>query len=325
MASERHTQDRAFCGQGEEPEKAACGTMNEQPACGPGNEQPACSTMNEHPASVSGKNKRVCGTGNKKETGQGGKKKQTELLAEAKDVTFFYPDQPDRPVLKDLNLKIYRGECLAVLGESGAGKTTLLKLLCGLLRPSGGQIYYEGEPLREPRSDIALIFQNYGLFPWKSVRDNILLPVRIRGERSVDEKEVERLLDYLGLGGLSDRFPAELSGGQLQRTALGRAVMSRASLLLMDEPFSALDLRNRARLQTFMKTFLEDTGMTSVIVTHSIGEALYMGDRVAVFDPETGRISRVWDGCRREKDRLPSEQDDSYRQIRESLLQMQES
>ena len=269
--------------------------------------------------------KAVSGTENEKEPDTGRGSEQTELLEEAKDVTFFYPDQPDRQVLKNLNLQIYRGECLAVLGESGAGKTTLLKLLCGLLRPSGGQISFEGEPLREPRSDIALIFQNYGLFPWKSVRDNLLLPVRIRGQEMADEKEVEKLLDYLGLLGLSDRFPAELSGGQLQRTALGRAVMSRASLLLMDEPFSALDLRNRARLQSFMKTFLEDTGMTSVIVTHSIEEALYMGDRVAVFDPEAGRISRIWDGCRREKDRLPSEQDECYRQIREALLQMQES
>lgn len=249
---------------------------------------------------------------------------RAEFLEEAKDITFFYPDQPDRTVLKNLNLQIYRGECLAVLGESGAGKTTLLKLLCGLLQPTRGQIFYEGQPLREPRSDISLIFQNYGLFPWKSVRDNILLPVRIRGERRVDEKKVGELLDYLGLGGLSDRFPAELSGGQLQRTALGRAVMSGASLLLMDEPFSALDLRNRARLQSFMKTFLEDTGMTSLIVTHSIKEALYMGDRVAVFDPEAGRISRIWDGCRREKDRLSSEQDERYRQIREALLQIQE-
>ena len=141
----------------------------------------------------------------------------------------------------------------------------------------------------------------------------------------MDENELGKLLDYLGLREYARRFPAELSGGQLQRTALGRAVMSRASLLLMDEPFSALDLRNRMRLQSFMKTFLEDTGMTSVIVTHSVEEALCMGDRVAVFDPETGRIRKTWDGCRQETDPDPAVLDERGRRIRESLLQMQQT
>ena len=139
----------------------------------------------------------------------------------------------------------------------------------------------------------------------------------------VDENELGKLLDYLGLREFAHRFPAELSGGQLQRTALGRAVMSGASLLLMDEPFSALDLRNRARLQSFMKTFLEDTEMTSVIVTHSIEEALRMGDRVAVFDPEKGRIRKIWEGCRQETDPDPAVIDERSRLIRESLLQAQ--
>lgn len=246
------------------------------------------------------------------------------IIVEARNVSFSYPEEPDRYVLNNLNLQVCRGECVAILGESGAGKTTLLKLLCGLLKPTHGQILFKGKPLQGPENDIALIFQNYGLFPWKTVRENILLPVRLRKKR-VDENELGKLLDYLGLREYSRRFPAELSGGQLQRTALGRAVMSRASLLLMDEPFSALDLRNRMRLQSFMKTFLEDTGMTSVIVTHSVEEALCMGDRVAVFDPETGRIRKTWDGCRQETDPDPAVLDERGRRIRESLLQMQQT
>ena len=250
------------------------------------------------------------------------------IIAEARDVSFSYPEEPEKYVLNSLNLQICRGECVAILGESGAGKTTLLKLLCGLLQPVQGQILFEGKPLQGPRNDIALIFQNYGLFPWKTVRENILLPARLRKKRSgksekADENELAKLLDYLGLGEFAHRFPAELSGGQLQRTALGRAVMSGASLLLMDEPFSALDLRNRARLQSFMKTFLEDTGMTSVIVTHSIEEALCMGDRVAVFDPERGTIRKIWEGCRQETDPGSASLDERSCRIRESLLQMQ--
>ena len=296
------------------------------------------------------------------------------IIVEARDVSFSYPEEPDRHVLNNLNLQVCRGECVAILGESGAGKTTLLKLLCGLLQPSQGQILFEGKPLQGPRNDIALIFQNYGLFPWKTVRENILLPARLRKKRAknpvdtrfsalrglcretsqtsydrigesrsetrsgfsprtaaptsgmsekADENELGKLLDYLGLREFAHRFPAELSGGQLQRTALGRAVMSGASLLLMDEPFSALDLRNRARLQSFMKTFLEDTEMTSVIVTHSIEEALRMGDRVAVFDPERGRIRKIREGCRREADPDPAMLDECSRRIRESLLQME--
>lgn len=241
------------------------------------------------------------------------------IIVEARDVSFSYPEEPDRYVLNNPNLQVCRGECVAILGESGAGKTTLLKLLCGLLQPAQGQILFEGKPLQGPRNDIALIFQNYGLFPWKTVRENILLPARL-GRKKANENELAKLLDYLGLREFAHRFPAELSGGQLQRTALGRAVMSGASLLLMDEPFSALDLRNRARLQSFMKTFLEDTGMTSVIVTHSIEEALCMGDRVAVFDPEKGTIRKIWEGCRQETAPDSAVLDERSRRIRESLL-----
>ena len=106
------------------------------------------------------------------------------IIVEARDVSFSYPEEPDRHVLNNLNLQVCRGECVAILGESGAGKTTLLKLLCGLLQPSQGQILFEGKPLQGPRNDIALIFQNYGLFPWKTVRENILLPARLRKKRA---------------------------------------------------------------------------------------------------------------------------------------------
>ena len=109
------------------------------------------------------------------------------IIVEARDVSFSYPEEPDRYVLNNLNLQVSRGECVAILGESGAGKTTLLKLLCGLLQPAQGQILFEGKLLQGPRNDISLIFQNYGLFPWKTVRENILLPVRLRSDTGIPD------------------------------------------------------------------------------------------------------------------------------------------
>lgn len=219
---------------------------------------------------------------------------EMEPLIEVRALHYAYPDAPQVPVLRDMNLSVQEGECLAILGESGSGKSTLLKLMCGLLQPDSGEIIYRGKSLAEPGSEIAMLFQNYGLFPWKTVRSNIVLPLQLRHEK-IDREKIDRLLDYLGLAHHADKYPGELSGGQQQRTALGRAVVSHAKLILMDEPFSALDIRNREKLQVFMKKFFRDTEMTSVIVTHSIEEALAMGSRIAVFDPEKGCLLKIID------------------------------
>ena len=213
-------------------------------------------------------------------------------LIKVQNISFSYPDAPDVPVLRCMDLDVKEKECMAILGESGSGKSTLLKIMCGLLSPDQGTVLYDGQPLTGPTDSITMIFQNYGLFPWKRVRDNILLPLQLRGEKE-NPQEIDELLDYLGLTRHADKYPGELSGGQMQRVALGRAVVGRAKLILMDEPFSALDIRNREKLQAFMKKFFRDTGMTSVIVTHSIDEALVMGNRIAVFDPDQGNIKAM--------------------------------
>ena len=246
---------------------------------------------------------------------------RTECIApviEARGLSFAYAGSPGAYVLKDLDLLVNRGECMAVLGESGSGKTTFLKLLCGLLRPLEGQLLFNGKPLTKPEEGIAMIFQNYGLFPWKTVEENVILPALIRRKRP-EKKEIGELLSYLGLSLHAGKYPSELSGGQRQRTALGRAVMSKASLILMDEPFSALDIRNRERLQRFMKDFLRDMQMSAVIVTHSIEEAMIMGDRVAVFDPAAGNIREFFSGCR-EKEELGPADFETMQAIRKHLL-----
>ena len=165
------------------------------------------------------------------------------IIVEARDVSFSYPEEPDRHVLNNLNLQVCRGECVAILGESGAGKTTLLKLLCGLLQPSQGQILFEGKPLQGPRNDIALIFQNYGLFPWKTVRENILLPAAIY-ESSGPRDFAEEWIETLNIHHLKEVRAAELSGGELRRTAIARTLCMQPPVILADEPTGDLDDEN---------------------------------------------------------------------------------
>ena len=242
-----------------------------------------------------------------------------ETLLEVKDLSFGYGRAPQDFVLRNLNLSVEKGACLSILGESGSGKTTLLKIMCGLLKPVSGQVLYEGKALSGPDDKISMMFQNYGLLPWKTVRQNVILPLQIRGE-SPDKERVAELLGYLGLSSHADKYPGELSGGQKQRTALGRAVMSRSKLILMDEPFSALDIKNREKLQSFIKKFLKDMDMSCIIVTHSVEEALTMGNKVAVFDAGKGNILKIFDGMRDRESEIGSDlYYKSERDIRETL------
>lgn len=191
--------------------------------------------------------------------------------------------------LDGINLSIRRGECLAVVGMSGSGKSSLIHVMSGLVKPTAGEVVFKGRPLSGPVRSISVIFQNYGLFPWKNVWDNLILPLRLR-RTSVRKDEVEQIVALLGLQGHCRKYPSQLSGGQKQRVAIGRALLNEAEVILMDEPFSALDALSRERLQAFMMALFEKKRLTSVIVTHNIEEALLMGDRIAVFDHRGGRI-----------------------------------
>ena len=235
-----------------------------------------------------------------------------ETILEVKDLSFGY-SASQGPVLKNVNLSVDRGACLSILGESGSGKTTLLKVMCGLLKPDSGTVLFAGAVLGGPDERISMMFQNYGLLPWKTVRQNVVLPVQIRGEKP-DREKVSELLKYLGLDAHADKYPGELSGGQKQRCALGRAVMSRSKLILMDEPFSALDIKNRGKLQLFIKKFLRDTDMSCVMVTHSVEEALTMGDQVVIFDAGKGNISERFEGMRSREEEIGG--DFYYHQLR---------
>jgi len=200
-------------------------------------------------------------------------------MLQVKDITLAYDDEV---VLDKINFSIGKGKCMVILGPSGCGKTTLLHLMAGLKHPSQGAIEYRGKNVVEPIQEISMIFQGYGLFPWKTVRENLILPYKIRKER-VNEKELAEVVEELGLKKHLGKYPSQLSGGQKQRVAIGRAMLNNAKVILMDEPFSALDMEIKKNLEVRLKTLFENRNITVVMVTHSMEEALVWGDQIAVF------------------------------------------
>jgi NitT/TauT family transport system ATP-binding protein len=196
--------------------------------------------------------------------------------------------------LKDVCAKVEPGEFITLLGPSGCGKTTLLRMTAGLLRPDEGAITIGDVPVREPRKDACMVFQNFGLLPWRTVTRNIEFALELDG---VPKKErVERARHFINLVGLSsfeDHYPHELSGGMQQRVGIARAMMREPILIFMDEPFGALDAQTREQLQEDFLKIWQQTRMTVLFVTHSIDEALLLSDRIFVFSTRPGRLSSI--------------------------------
>ncbi|MEV0720455.1 ABC transporter ATP-binding protein [Asanoa sp. NPDC050611] len=198
--------------------------------------------------------------------------------------------------LHDIDLKVAEGEFVAVVGRSGCGKSTLLRLVAGLLMPTQGEIQVGGERVTKARRDIAMLFQRPALLPWRSVLDNVLLPAEIFGlGRSALRTRALDLLEMVGLGGFEKRLPHELSGGMQQRVALCRSLLTGPRVLLMDEPFSALDALTREDLSTELQRIHMERRATIMFVTHSIDEAVLLADRVVVLTPRPGQIEQIVD------------------------------
>ncbi|HTF12244.1 MAG TPA: ABC transporter ATP-binding protein [Asanoa sp.] len=198
--------------------------------------------------------------------------------------------------LRDIDLKIDEGEFVAVVGRSGCGKSTLLRLVAGLLPPTYGEIQVAGERVTKARRDIALLFQRPALLPWRTVLDNVLLPAEIfRLGRSALRARALGLLEMVGLQGFEKRLPHELSGGMQQRVALCRSLLTGPRVLLMDEPFSALDALTREDLSTELQRIHMEHRATIMFVTHSIDEAVLLADRVVVLSPRPGQIVEILD------------------------------
>ncbi len=196
--------------------------------------------------------------------------------------------------LAGIDLTLYEGEFVTVVGTSGCGKTTLLKILAGLIRSSGGEILLRGKRVDGPQRDTGIVFQNPVLLPWRTVLQNVLLPIEVLGwntARYLDR--AAELLQMVGLGDFRDKFPNELSGGMQQRASIVRALVYDPSLLLMDEPFSALDAMTREQLNLDLERIWESSRKTILFITHNIQEAAFLGDRVVVMSPRPGRIVGV--------------------------------
>jgi NitT/TauT family transport system ATP-binding protein len=204
-----------------------------------------------------------------------------------KHVGFTFPGWP--PVVQDVNWDMREGEFHCLVGRSGCGKTTLLKLAAGLLRPDQGSINLQGEDVLAPGPNLGFVFQSPTLLEWHRVLDNVLLPVSLQHRPTPPEIEkAQQLLAQLGLSAHARHYPRQLSGGQQSRVALARALILEPTLLLMDEPFAALDAITREDLQDDLLRMCRERRTTVLFVTHDINEAVYLGDRIAVM--EAGRI-----------------------------------
>src|SRR6478752_6871943 len=214
-----------------------------------------------------------------------------EVIA-VKELSKLYPTRDGSvQALQKINFSINEGEFVAVVGPSGCGKSTLLKILAGILPLSKGEARLRGSLITGPRHDIGVVFPSPVLFPWRSVLGNVLLPVDVQklGREKMTQSALD-LLKLVGLEGFEHRYPWELSGGMQQRVALVRALIHDPALLLMDEPFGALDAMTREAMNAELQRIWLERRKTVLFITHSIGEAVFLADRVLVMTPRPGRI-----------------------------------
>jgi NitT/TauT family transport system ATP-binding protein len=197
-------------------------------------------------------------------------------------------------VFESLDLAVRDGEALCILGPSGCGKTTLLRCMHGLVGLSGGQIVIDGAAVTSPRRNVAMVFQHFGLMPWKRVRENVAYGLELAGtSKATIAERVERYIDMVGLGGFEDAYPYTLSGGMQQRVGLARALALEPQVLLMDEPFGSLDALTRELLQDEFLRIYQEHPRTMVFITHSIEEAIALGDRVVVLSARPARVREI--------------------------------
>ncbi|MCH8178232.1 MAG: ABC transporter ATP-binding protein [Proteobacteria bacterium] len=199
-------------------------------------------------------------------------------------------------VLQDINLSIRPGEFISIVGSSGCGKSTLLRLLIGLETQHEGELLQDNEPIRGTSLERGIVFQEHRLFPWLTVADNVALGLlNAPGAQADKDRSVQEHIALVGLKGFEKAYPYQLSGGMSQRVAIARALVNRPEVLLLDEPFGALDALTRTHLQQELQRIVQAEGITAVLVTHDVEEAVYLGDRIVVMQPRPGRIKRIVD------------------------------
>ncbi|MFU0503939.1 ABC transporter ATP-binding protein [Pseudaminobacter sp. NGMCC 1.201702] len=200
----------------------------------------------------------------------------------------------DVEALRSIDLDFPRGKLTSLLGPSGCGKTTLLKIIAGLIEANDGTITVDGKPVLGPGPERAFVFQDFALLPWATVLRNVAFGLELRGAAKAEREEIaRRYVAEVGLGGFEDKYPHELSGGMRQRVGLARALAVDAEVLLLDEPFSAVDEQNRRKFQEDLIRLRTNQKKTFIFVTHSIEEAVYISDRIVLLSPRPGRVSQI--------------------------------
>ena len=212
----------------------------------------------------------------------------------AVSVKGIYKNYGDVEALRDMSLDFPKGQLTSLLGPSGCGKTTLLKIIAGLLAPNQGEVYVNGQIVTEPGPDRAFVFQDFALMPWASVLRNVAFGLELRKVPKSEREDIARkYIKDVGLDGFENSFPHELSGGMRQRVGLARALSVDSPVLLMDEPFSAVDEQTRRKFQEDLLQLVKEESKTFIFVTHSIEEAVYVSDQVAILLPRPSRVSEI--------------------------------
>jgi ABC-type nitrate/sulfonate/bicarbonate transport system ATPase subunit len=237
--------------------------------------------------------------------------------------------QHDLLALDGVNLDISEGEFVSVIGPSGCGKTTLLRIVAGLTSVDAGQVLIDGEPIDGPGRERAMVFQSFGLFPWKNVLDNVKMPLMVRKVNQAEADDLaHQFIEKVGLAGFEDAMPYQLSGGMQQRVGLARALVTHPEILLMDEPFGAIDAQTRELMQEELLKLWSDSGKTVMFVTHDLDEAVTLADRVVVLTRGPGRIRTSidvdlprprWDYDVRAQKNFAAVRHEIWRMLREDL------
>jgi NitT/TauT family transport system ATP-binding protein len=240
-----------------------------------------------------------------------------------RDVTLSYGSLQ---IIGGISLDVAPGETVCIIGPSGCGKTTLLRMLAGLAKPTSGSVELDGAALGGPNRSVAIVFQDYGkaLLPWRTAAGNVSLALEARGCSSGERPAIIRdLLEKIGLGRHAEKYPSEMSGGMQQRLQIARCLAQEPKVLLMDEPFGALDAMTRQALQDEVLGLVATTGATMVFVTHDLEEAIYLGDRIVCLQPNPGRVGRIVDvRLERPRDQLLTRENPEFLRLRRELYDL---
>jgi NitT/TauT family transport system ATP-binding protein len=221
--------------------------------------------------------------------------KSREVILEVRDLDKrFESPQGECTALNGINFKTHRREFVCVIGPSGCGKSTLIRILAGLERQTSGSVLLDGKPVEGPGADRGMVFQGYTLFPWLTVKKNVMFGLKMNGHSSMHaEREALQWLDLVGLTKFANAYPHQLSGGMKQRVAIARALANRPRILLMDEPFGALDAQTRAKMQTHLLDIWRNIDVTVLFITHDLDEAIFLADRILVLKANPGEVQEL--------------------------------